>query len=139
LLIRAQEFFVAAHMVIDRTSPKVFLPSYFLLGHSVELSLKAFLLQQGFEIGTLSRDFGHSLGALLAAGREHQLSDYIPLTDQEIGAIELLTYDYMAKRYEYDESETYFLPLISVTSTVARRLAFGLKGVCLGADGTSRM
>ena len=49
------------------------LTAYYLLGHSIELSLKAFLLGRGVPIRTLrSKAYGHDLAALLHEARRRR-------------------------------------------------------------------
>jgi len=129
----SQEFLSAANLVLNR-SEEVSLPSYFLLGRSIELSLKAFLLQSGVPIRELrKRKYGHDLTALLKASFERGIDKRINISSIEQGVIELLNYDYMDKRFEYRISGgTYYLPLIDVTCEVAHKLAFNLEPFCTG-------
>lgn len=131
-LTHAQEFFAAGDLVLGKAEG-VSLPAYFLLGRSVELSLKAYLLGCGTQISDLrSRKFGHNLSALLNAALELGLQREVPLEEIEVGAIKLLSYDYMEKRFEYRVTGgTYYLPLINVTWEVTRKLAFQLEPFCL--------
>ena len=127
-LKHAQEFFQAADLVVSKAEG-VSLPAYFLLGRSIELSLKAFLLHQGMLITELRKKaFGHNLYALLEKSRQHGIEDYVAMEAIEDGVIQLLSYDYAEKRLEYRVTGgTYYLPLLDVTWTVARKLAFELE------------
>lgn len=127
-LIHAQEFFSAGDLVLSKAKG-VSLPAYFLLGRSIELSLKAFLLHCGMTIEELrSKKHGHDLSALLIEAMNRGLSKLVKLEAQEIGVIDLLSYDYMEKRFEYRVTGgTYALPLIDVTHDVTRRLAYELE------------
>jgi hypothetical protein len=50
------------------------MPYYFLLGQSIELSLKAFLLGRGVPLKELrSRKYGHNLETLLDEARRRKL------------------------------------------------------------------
>lgn len=134
-LIHAREFLDTGVLVLNRTKG-VSLPAYFLLGRSVELSLKAFLLARGVKASELkSRKYGHNLSALLDAALEHGILCEVKLEAIEIGVIRLLSYDYMEKRFEYrDTGGTYHLPLIDVTEQVSRKLATDLGSSCLEAS-----
>lgn len=121
----AQEFFSAADLVLNK-AVGVSIPAYFLLGRSIELSLKAFLLHKGVPIEELrSRKYGHDLVALLRSAKELDLSKHtdIELDGLETGVIELLSFDYKEKRFEYRTTGTYCLPYIEVTWSSARKLA----------------
>ena len=50
------------------------LVAFYLIGHSIELSLKAFLLGRGVSVTVLkSKRFGHDLSALLVESRRRKL------------------------------------------------------------------
>jgi len=136
-LMHAREFLVAGELVLNKARG-VSLPAYFLLGRSVELSLKAFLLGSGMTATDMkSRKFGHNLAALLVAALGRGIEAEVKLEPVEVGVIKLLSYDYMEKRFEYrDTGGTYHLPLIDVTEKVTRRLVVGLESFCsqCGAD-----
>lgn len=126
-LVHAKEFFETAQLVLSRCD-SVSLPSYFLLGRSIELALKAFLLSRGLNAQELkSRKFGHDLGALLDKAIVLGIEDELSITDLEKGVLRLLNYDYLEKRFEYRVTNgTYALPLIDVTTQMAQKLAYGL-------------
>lgn len=131
LLRHAQEFLAAAELVLNRTD-HISLPSYFLLGRSVELSLKAFLLACGMTRDELkSRKFGHDLKALLQEAIDRGLENEVPIQDVEKGVLKLLNYDYSEKRFEYRVNDgTYYLPRIDVTEQITRKLVIELKEFC---------
>lgn len=130
-LANAKEFLAAGELVLNRAGGAS-LPAYFLLGRSVELSLKAFLLGCGMNVKELkSKKFGHNLSSLLDTALEKGLELELKLEAIEVGVIKLLSYDYMEKRFEYrDSGGTYHLPLIDVTERVTRKLATGLDSYC---------
>lgn len=134
-LTHAREFLAAGVLVLNRAEG-VSLPAYFLLGRSVELSLKAFLLARGVKASELkSRKYGHNLSSLLDAALERGIMRELKLETIEIGVIKLLSYDYMEKRFEYrDTGGTYHLPLIDVTEQVSRKLATDLESSCSKAS-----
>jgi hypothetical protein len=129
-LKHAQEFWAAADIVLSKVQG-VSLPGYFLLGRSIELSLKAFLLHSDLSIEELRmKKFGHNLRALLQEARIRGLEQYIGLEAMDSGVIDLLSYDYADKRLEYRVSGgKYSLPLLPQTWEVARRLAYELESV----------
>jgi hypothetical protein len=129
-VLHAKEFLVAAELVLNRQGAS--LPVYFLFGRSIELSLKAFLLQQGMGARDLkSKKFGHDLAALFAAAKERELEKWVSFDEREVGVLQLLNYDYLEKRFEYRVTGgTYHLPLIDVTEQVARKLVHGIQKYC---------
>lgn len=131
-LLHANEFFLAAELVLNRANGVVSLPAYFLFGRSIELSLKAFLLRCGMKITKLrSPKFGHDLSALLDEAMKRGLICEVPLNQREVAVVHLLNEDYEKKKYEYLITRgTYSLPLIEVTEEVSRKLANELKEFC---------
>jgi hypothetical protein len=67
-LERAQEFFQAYRDLPDRRPPSW--PRYFMLCHSIELALKAYLLARGDTTAQLTKEFRHDLPKLLARAVE---------------------------------------------------------------------
>jgi hypothetical protein len=124
----AKEFADAASLILNRAGSAVSLPTYYLLGHSIELSLKAFLVGRGLKVAKLrSKAFGHDLRACLEEARRLKLGREVKLTPMEVGVIQLLSFDYAAKRFEYRETGVYHLPLIDVLEQVTHKLVHGLK------------
>ncbi|MFC4250687.1 hypothetical protein [Sinimarinibacterium flocculans] len=123
----AQEFWAAADLVLSKAQG-VSLPAFFLLGRSIELSLKAFLLHKGMSIEMLRlREYGHNLKALLQCARDNGLEKIIEIEAMEAGVVDLLSFDYADKRLEYRVTKgTYYLPHLSGTSSIARKLAYEL-------------
>ena len=131
LWLHAKQFADAARAVRGGGENHILLPAYYLLGHSIELSLKAFLLGRGVPLTKLkSKTFGHDIKALLTESRNHRLGSEVKLDPREIGVIILLNHDYVAKRFEYRETGTYHLPYDWLTQNIADKLVKGLKRFC---------
>ena len=120
---RAKEFAKAASVVADAAGDQVSLPAYYIWGHSIELYLKAFLFARGVPLRKLrSKDFGHNLKALVDEAGRHSIKRKVHLSVRELGEIDVLNYEYMAKRFEYHETETYHLPSRDRTKRIAEKL-----------------
>lgn len=136
-ILHAKDFLSAAEFVLNRTE-RISLSAYFLFGLSIELSLKAYLLDRGITLKELKSPskFGHDLTKLLDEAERRGLKDIVILNQQEVGVIRLLGYDYMTeKRFAYPlNGHEYLLPLIEVTEVVARKLAFRLEAFCTAPD-----
>jgi hypothetical protein len=66
LVYRATDFRVAYHLVKTHANNELpDWPRYFLLSHSIELALKAFLAIHGKTSKDLRKEFGHNLNKLL--------------------------------------------------------------------------
>ena len=125
LLLDATEFLNASELLLNRRAG-VSLPTYFLLGRAIELSLKAFLLHTGCTGQELKR-FGHNLTTLYGAANERELPAYARLEQLELGALDLLSQEYLSTRLGYrDTGGTYCLPRIDLAESAARRLVSGV-------------
>jgi HEPN domain-containing protein len=127
---RAKEFAEAANVVANAAGNQKSLPAYYLWGHSIELSLKAFLFSRGVPLRKLaSRNFGHDLEALLEEAKRHNIKTVVVLTRSERLVIIALNYDYKAKHFEYCEAADYNLPFEALTKCVVEKLVFHLENV----------
>ena len=119
----AGAFLAAAEFTLNRADGPS-LPAYFLFARSIELSLKAFLLETGVSAKVLaSRDYGHNLLSLHTEAVKRDLAARIALDRIEIGVLDLLSKEYLETRLGYRiSSATYLLPLIDVTEQIARRM-----------------
>ncbi|MCE2745636.1 MAG: hypothetical protein LW710_06985 [Burkholderiales bacterium] len=130
LMLDSLEFFKASELVLNRTSG-VSLPAYFLLGRSIELSLKAFLIHCGASAEE-TKIFRHNLVKLLSEATSRGLENHVSLEQSEVAALDLLSKEYLATRLSYrDTGSTYYLPCIDLTESAAKKLICGLEGVCV--------
>jgi hypothetical protein len=118
----AKEFAEAAGVVADNAGNQLSVPAYYLWGHSIELSLKAFLFDNGVPLQQLKRKYGHDLKALVDEAMRHNIKSKVHLSVRELGEIYGLNYEYVAKRFEYHEAETYMLPYKDRTKRLADKL-----------------
>jgi len=58
--------------------------AYFLVGCSIELSLKAFLFARGEKINRLKREYGHDLSKLIFESRRRKLGREVKLTRNQL-------------------------------------------------------
>ncbi len=92
---------LAPSSTAELTQPVSFV-AYYLIGHSIELSLKAFLLGRGVPIVTLrSKAYGHNLSVLLREARRRKLGNVAKLTRHDLAVVNLLNTCYGAKEFEY--------------------------------------
>lgn len=110
----------------------VSLVAFYLVGHSIELSFKAFLLGRGMSTASLKnpRTFGHNLNALLIESRKRRLGTYVKLSATEIKIVQLLNDCYSAKEFEYMFNGNRRLPHYSVVIRLAAKLQKGVAGYC---------
>lgn len=125
----AHDFFDSARAVEDQlgkatcfelVSP---VPSLYLIGHSIELALKAYLLQHGLTLRELRhKQFGHDLHACQRKTKELGLAAIVSFHPAEEGAVELLNNLYSTKQLEYIVTGTKHMPIFGLVESFARKL-----------------
>ena len=95
-MIRYSHEFMEAALVVDEKigrSPGFEIvapiPVLYLVGHSIELSLKSYLLQQGITLRDLRRNFGHSLHDCFRKAKELGLAPKAEIVDYSFTAGDL--------------------------------------------------
>jgi len=128
--------------VLAHHGDRAFMPYYFLIGQSIELSLKAFLLGRGVPLSELrSRKYGHNLHALAGEARRHRLGSDVKLKNAHFAVIQLLSIEYLDKRFQYIQTGIMHLPEIQFAQEAADKLSSGLEDYCkrvTGYKGVSR-
>jgi len=98
----ANNYIVAADLLLKRPTPQTSVPALFLLAHALELHLKAFLMAKGISESRLrSRDIGHNLVACFRESREQGLLRILSLTKKEVCQIIRINRYYRGKQLEY--------------------------------------
>jgi hypothetical protein len=97
------EYLEAAEILLKVPPTKVnyWIVTYYLLGHSAELSLKSFLFKQNVLINKL-RKIGHDLNTLISECHELGLPDFVLLRE--------LSQIYKEKGLEYRKSRKEYFP-----------------------------
>lgn len=99
------------------------MPSMYLIGHSIELALKAYLLNHQLTLKELrSKVYGHDLAACENKAKELGLVELLIITPAESAAIEMLHYLYSTKQLEYIVTGTKSMPLFELFESYARKL-----------------
>ncbi len=136
LLLHAKEFLIAAECLLNNKTPdiqnSIQFPIYFLLGRSIELSLKAFLLSQGMTSNQVkNKKFGHNIITLFVEAQNRNLQNEVTFSSIEVGVIQVLNIDYSSKRLEYrNTGGMYHIPNIADTENIARKLVHDLQTIC---------
>ena len=123
----AHEFWQAAEAAQAIKPGKVFIPSYYLYGHAMELALKAFLRSQGHTVAQL-RDLGHDLEAALKTAEGAGLSTFVNLSNDDRTAVGLLNLYYRTKELEYIVVGVKHFPTVQSLRSCAQNLVRGTKG-----------
>lgn len=141
----AKEFLEAALAVDDsvgmreeyqRIPP---IPVLYLIGHSIELTLKAFLVHKGMVVSELrSKNYGHDLMKCWEKSIELGLGDIYTFTSDDTEIIRLLNTLYSKKQLEYIvtgyKEFPVFGPLhklaVSLVNTIGPSVGFNRKILC---------
>ncbi len=130
-LSAALEIQQSAGSIAERIAQNISIPAYFLVGHSVELSLKAFLRAKGMSVNELaSKGYGHNLESLLRESKRRKLGVAVRLKKADVDAILLLNQSYKPKELEYIVTGYRQLPAYDVLAACATKLVTGLKSYC---------
>ena len=114
----------------ERSIENASFPAYFLIGRSIELSLKAFLFDRGVKINQLKKKYSHDLEKLISESRRRKLGREVKLNKKQISAIKILNSPYKRKLLEYKEVGAYTLPQYWLICEVASNLINGLFPFC---------
>ena|SRR3989338_827618 len=107
------------------------IPVLYLVGHSIELSLKAYLLYKGVALRELrsKRHFGHSLHTCLRKAKELGLLSHVKFSVQEEGAFEILDNLYSTKQLEYIVTGAKHFPIFGLIEVFAVKLFNAVSGI----------
>ncbi len=132
----AREFLKAAKAVRDPKTRKGKsiqykspYPAFYLVGHSIELSLKSYLVAKGYSYKTLRsrKKFGHDLELLLQSARDEKLCSAIDhLTSKQLASVVALNRFYFKKDLGYLTHPDYKLPDYAFVFATAKTLLEGV-------------
>jgi hypothetical protein len=109
-------------------------PRYYLLGHSIELALKAFLLSKGVPLSELrSKKLGHDLEKALVRAEELGLQNAVTVSDQERADIILLNKTYQSKEHEYISTGSFQVPKMERLLAILHKVLPAIRATCLEA------
>jgi hypothetical protein len=124
----AKEFHEAA-MGADRTlgmkpGYEIFapIPVLYLIGHSIELSLKAFLLHKGVTLSDLRKNFGHDLGKCFKKAEDLGLLSLVTFDEHELEAFFVLNNLYSTKQLEYIVTGAKTFPIFGYIQSMSHKL-----------------
>lgn len=100
-------------------------PVMYLIGHSIELCLKSFLLEKGVSRKKLERKYGHNLTKIY--NKATALGFIELLSGIEKKHLEMLNDIYQSKILNYPETGGYAIPLFSALEEINEKL---IKAIC---------
>lgn len=126
---RASQYFEAAQ-ILHKEKPDIFILTYFLLGQSIELSLKGFL--RGAEASEKNlKNLCHDLNKALQEAEKKGLQNLVSLSDDDRGNIALLNVSYQSKDLQYTISGYKRYPNLDKIFDIAKRSLDGTKNHCM--------
>jgi len=124
----ACDFFEAALAADDKMGLKngyeinAPIPVMFLVGQSIELILKSYLLYKGITLRKLRQKYGHDLHRSLRKAKELGLLNIVELSDEDTNIIEILDDLYSTKQLQYIVSGYKTYPVFGPLETVTKKL-----------------
>ena len=97
-------------------------PVLFLVGQSIELVLKSFLLSRGVPLGRIRSNYGHNLHRSLRKAKELGLSALVVLSPEELETIEVLDGLYSSKQLQYIVTGAKTFPMFGPLKRATLRL-----------------
>jgi hypothetical protein len=133
----ASEYLRAAEAVeaVAKSDMDIPAPRYYLLGHGIELALKAFLLSKGVPLEELRsmKLMGHELEKALVRAEGMGFSDLVTFSGEERAAVELLNKTYQPKEHEYITIGYVVWPQTTLLFSILNKVLPAIKALCLEA------
>ncbi|MBT9569369.1 MAG: hypothetical protein IV085_13855 [Thiobacillus sp.] len=127
----AAQYFHAAQAVKNTDEQRLTLPALQLYGQSIELALKAFLLQRGVSLQDVEK-LRHKLTEIVALARRRHLGTEVKLNRHDLTLIHLLSENYSTHRFRYIVTGVMKIPQPESIAPVCERLVAGLEQYCTG-------
>jgi hypothetical protein len=124
----AQEFFDAAIATDEALGMRpgyeyiAPIPVMYLVGHSIELSLKAYLIFMGVPLDELKKKYGHNLVKCYNEAQKYNLNDVIQLTESDYQVLEVLNVLYSSKQLNYCEIGLKQFPMLGPLQELSTKL-----------------
>jgi len=135
LMLYAQNFHDAALGVADTVGKLpgheilAPIPALYLIGHSMELSLKAFLLHKGETLLKLRTKSGHNLGKCLNRAKRLGLLEVVTFDEHELAAFSALDDLYSAKELEYIVTGYKAFSIFGYIETMSQKLLTSIRPI----------
>ena len=101
-------------------------PVLYLIGHSIELALKSFLLFRGVSEGELRKLYGHDLQAAYDDAVKNGLHEIYAPDESEIEVLALLNALYRSKELNYIATGYKEFPVFGPLQTLSKNLMVGV-------------
>ncbi len=125
----ADQMLRAAKHLLKAKEFEISSPLYFLLGHSIELSFKAYLRAQGASLDAL-KNIGHDLERARSSASNAGIDGIVQLTGEEVSAIALLNEYYVRKEFEYRVTGSKVYPPAALLVGIIERVLGATRNIC---------
>ena len=126
----AREYLKAASDLFSHGWTDPIPPIVFLVGQSIELSLKAFLRGAGFTDSQL-RSFSHDIEKAFRVAKDNGLEGHFNEEPDDLNIIRLINSPYKSKDLQYVKTGMKNRPAVEPSLELARRLNRSLRDFCL--------
>jgi HEPN domain-containing protein len=126
----ANEFYETA-VLTRKEKGDFYIPSYYLICHSIELALKAFLRGAGKDLDFLKYDLGHDLEKSFSQAKNNCLTDYATITKEFETSMKMVSLYYKNKGFEYITTGTKTLPNIDILIEGTSSLISEVRAFCI--------
>jgi hypothetical protein len=124
----SKEMLEAANILIPK-GISVMGPMYYLLGHSLEVGIKSFILSKGANQKCL-RDIGHDLIKAVEWSKPCGIESYFTFSNEQVEMIMLLNKYYKTKEFEYRKTGNKTFPDAVEFASMIKSLLEAIKPVC---------
>jgi len=104
-------------------------PVMYLIGHSIELSLKSYLLYSGDTVDDVKFNFGHNLLRALEAANDKGLNDHVTFDDVELGALKYLRSYMQPNNINYIQTGFKEFPVFGPLESLAKKVLEVVSGL----------
>ena len=132
LWTHANEYYHASCILVRPENDGLLHPSYYLVSHSIELALKAFLRGNGVSLDELKnqKKLGHDLEKILDRAVQLGLGTFLSITEKDKFAIIAINDYYKGKELEYIVTGYKQFPKIELLTSFSGRLLETIRQFC---------
>lgn len=127
----ADQYLSAAQLVGSASKHKISAPRYYLLGHSAELALKAFLLSHGVSLDEMKFKMVHDLERAFTKATEFGLMKSALISLEEEDSLRLLNKTYKTKEHEYIVTGSRQYPSAALIESFVTKVQKASHDLCL--------
>ncbi len=104
------------------------MPVNFLIGHAIELALKAYVLEKGATHDSLFK-LGHDLEGCLENAEKLGFGSVLVVGDDDRAVLRVLNNLYSSKQFEYSVTGSKYFPVFGMVQDFTERLLLAVVGV----------